>query len=80
MSDRMSRPKHRQARKVTLWLPPEAWDCLEQIAARSECSVSEVIETALDDWAEAASVAIETIGVDSLQGVGSFEIFREKGK
>lgn len=47
---------------------------MNAIALRSRCSVAEVVESALDDWAESASLALELTEGMGVIGIGSFEV------
>lgn len=58
-SKRRHRTPGMDARDIRLWLLPEAWECLLHIAQRSDCSVAEIIESVLDDWAETMTAVVE---------------------
>lgn len=73
-SERRHRTPGREARDVRLWLLPEAWECLLHIALRSDCSVGEVIEGALDDWAESTFAVAEGVPPSVTVHVGRFYI------
>lgn len=74
ITKRRSRPKDHEARTIVLWLPDNAWTCFEHIAERTYCSVAEVIEFALDDWAESALLTLSLVDVEKLKGIGRFDV------
>lgn len=72
MTNRSRRTPGMDARDIRLWLLPEAWECLSHIAERSECSLAEVIEAALDEWAETMTAVVEAAPEHATVYVGRF--------
>lgn len=70
--ERKTYPPHSQPWTVTLWVSRVEKSSIEAVADRSDITPAEVIEAALDDWAEAMTVAMRTLRLKKGEAVGSF--------